>query len=447
MSGGHVSGVGAGRGPHGCCICGLQFGDEGKGQIVDYLAGGFDVVVRYNGGANAGHSVWIGARRKAFHLMPSGILRDGVLNVIGNGTAVDPAQLIKEMDELEREGYAVDPGRLAISDRAHVVMPYHKIEDELMDRAFASGENGELGTTRRGIGPCYADKAHRVTAVRMADVEDPAYLKSRLPRLAAIKNGVLGALAAESGLPFEPLASESLVERCAAWAGRLAPYVTDTAELLAAAWRSRRNILFEGAHAALLDVDFGTYPYCTSSVCSPGGALAGTGLTADCLGQVIGVAKLYMSRVGAGPFPTEIRGAAADRVREAGNEYGTSTGRPRRIGWLDLVALKHTAQVTGVTALAVTGLGVLAKLSELRVCVGYALGAERIDRVPANVRRLGDVRPCYEEMEPVGGPLDGVRRRADLPRGALRLIERVEDAVGVPVRYLGVSKGRSGVIG
>lgn len=442
-----VSDNGIDRGPRGCCICGLQFGDEGKGQIVDYLAGDFDVVARYNGGANAGHSVWFADRRKAFHLMPSGILRDGVLNVIGNGTAVDPAQLLKEMDELQDEGYPVDPDSLAISDRAHVVMPYHKIEDELMDRAFASGENGEIGTTRRGIGPCYADKAHRVTAVRMADLKDGAYLSSRLPRLVSLKNAVLGALAAESGLAFEQLACEPVMEQCGVWGSRLAPYITDTTHLLNTARRSGRSILFEGAHAALLDVDFGTYPYCTSSVCSPGGALTGTGLTADCLGEVVGVAKLYMSRVGAGPFPTEIQGAAADRIRDAGSEYGTSTGRPRRIGWLDLVALKQAAQVTGVTALAVTGLGVLSTLSELRVCVGYSLGTERIDRVPANARRLRDVQPHYEELEPVGGPIDGVRRRSDLPRGARQLIDRVESFVNVPVRYICVSKGRTGVIG
>ena len=434
------------RGPPGCCICGLQFGDEGKGQIVDYLAGDFDVVVRYNGGANAGHSIWLGDRRKAFHLMPSGILRDGVLNVIGNGTAVDPAQLLKEMDELEREGYAVDPGRLAISDRAHVVMPYHKIEDELMDRAFASGENGELGTTRRGIGPCYADKAHRVTAVRMADIEDRPYLSSRLPRLVSLKNSLLGALAAESGRTFRQLECEPIMEQCEAWGSRLAPFITDTAHVLETARRSGKGILFEGAHAALLDVDFGTYPYCTSSVCSPGGALAGTGLTAASLSDVVGVAKLYMSRVGAGPFPTEIQGEAAARIRDAGSEYGTSTGRPRRVGWLDLVALRHTAQVTGVTALAVTGLGVLSTLSELRVCVGYSLGTERIDRVPANVRRFGDVQPQYEELEPVGGPLDGVSKRSDLPSGARQLIDRVESFVNVPVRYICVSKGRAGVI-
>ena len=434
------------RGPPGCCICGLQFGDEGKGQIVDYLAGDFDVVVRYNGGANAGHSIWLGDRRKAFHLMPSGILRDGVLNVIGNGTAVDPAQLLKEMDELEREGYAVDPGRLAISDRAHVVMPYHKIEDELMDRAFASGENGEIGTTRRGIGPCYADKAHRVTAVRMADIKDRPYLSSRLPRLVSLKNSLLGALAAESGRTFRRFACEPIMEQCEAWGSRLAPFITDTAHVLETARRSGKGILFEGAHAALLDVDFGTYPYCTSSVCSPGGALAGTGLTAASLSDVVGVAKLYMSRVGAGPFPTEIQGEAAARIRDAGSEYGTSTGRPRRVGWLDLVALRHTAQVTGVTALAVTGLGVLSTLSELRVCVGYSLGTERIDRVPANVRRFGDVQPQYEELEPVGGPLDGVSKRSDLPRGARQLIDRVESFVNVPVRYICVSKGRAGVI-
>jgi adenylosuccinate synthase len=424
----------------------LQFGDEGKGQIVDYLAGDFDVVVRYNGGANAGHSIWLGDRRKAFHLMPSGILRDGVLNVIGNGTAVDPAQLLKEMDELEREGYAVDPGRLAISDRAHVVMPYHKIEDELMDRAFASGENGELGTTRRGIGPCYADKAHRVTAVRMADIKDRPYLSSRLPRLVSLKNSLLGALAAESGRTFRQLECEPIMEQCEAWGSRLAPFITDTAHVLETARRSGKGILFEGAHAALLDVDFGTYPYCTSSVCSPGGALAGTGLTAASLSDVVGVAKLYMSRVGAGPFPTEIQGEAAARIRDAGSEYGTSTGRPRRVGWLDLVALRHTAQVTGVTALAVTGLGVLSTLSELRVCVGYSLGTERIDRVPANVRRFGDVQPQYEELEPVGGPLDGVSKRSDLPSGARQLIDRVESFVNVPVRFICVSKGRAGVI-
>ena len=441
-----MSNNGIGRGAGGCCICGLQFGDEGKGQIVDYLAGDFDVVVRYNGGANAGHSIWLGDRRKAFHLMPSGILRDGVLNVIGNGTAVDPAQLLKEMDELEREGYAVDPGRLAISDRAHVVMPYHKIEDELMDRAFASGENGELGTTRRGIGPCYADKAHRVTAVRMADIEDRPYLSSRLPRLVSLKNSLLGALAAESGRTFRQLECEPIMEQCEAWGSRLAPFITDTAHVLETARRSGKGILFEGAHAALLDVDFGTYPYCTSSVCSPGGALAGTGLTAASLSDVVGVAKLYMSRVGAGPFPTEIQGEAAARIRDAGSEYGTSTGRPRRVGWLDLVALRHTAQVTGVTALAVTGLGVLSTLSELRVCVGYSLGTERIDRVPANVRRFGDVQPQYEELEPVGGPLDGVSKRSDLPSGARQLIDRVESFVNVPVRYICVSKGRAGVI-
>ena len=441
-----MSNNGIGRGAGGCCICGLQFGDEGKGQIVDYLAGDFDVVVRYNGGANAGHSIWLGDRRKAFHLMPSGILRDGVLNVIGNGTAVDPAQLLKEMDELEREGYAVDPGRLAISDRAHVVMPYHKIEDELMDRAFASGENGEIGTTRRGIGPCYADKAHRVTAVRMADIKDRPYLSSRLPRLVSLKNSLLGALAAESGRTFRRFACEPIMEQCEAWGSRLAPFITDTAHVLETARRSGKSILFEGAHAALLDVDFGTYPYCTSSVCSPGGALTGTGLTAASLSEVVGVAKLYMSRVGAGPFPTEIQGEAVARIRDAGSEYGTSTGRPRRVGWLDLVALRHTAQVTGVTALAVTGLGVLSTLSELRVCVGYSLGTERIDRVPANVRRLGDVQPQYEELEPVGGPLDGVSKRSDLPSGARQLIDRVESFVNVPVRFICVSKGRAGVI-
>ena len=278
-------------------------------------------MVRYNGGANAGHSVWIGDRRKAFHLMPSGILRDGVLNVIGNGTALDPAQLIKEMDELQAEGYPVDPDRLAISDRAHVVMPYHKIEDELMDRAFASGENGEIGTTRRGIGPCYADKAHRVTAVRMADIKDQPYLGARLPRLVSLKNSLLGALATESGRDFRQLASEPIMEQCAEWGSRLAPYITDTEYVLDDARRSGKNILFEGAHAALLDVDFGTYPYCTSSVCSPGGALAGTGLAARTLGEVVGGRQVVHEPGG--------RGAVSDGDRRRGG--GSDPGGRQRI--------------------------------------------------------------------------------------------------------------------
>ena len=280
----------------------------------------------------------------------------------------------------------------------------------------------------------------------MADIKDRAYLSSRLPRLVELKNSLLGALAAEVGQDFQKLASKPIMEECEVWEDRLASFITDTGHVLASARRKGKRILFEGAHAALLDVDFGTYPYCTSSVCSPGGALIGTGLPAESLRDVVGVAKLYMSRVGAGPFPTEIQGKAAEYIRDAGGEYGTSTGRPRRVGWLDLVALRHTVQVTGVTALAVTDLGVLSTLSDLRVCVGYSLGKDRVDRVPANVRRLAEVRPRYEQLQSVDGPLDKVRRRADLPSGARRLIDLVESFVNVPVRYICVSRGREGVI-
>lgn len=333
-------------------VVGLQFGDEGKGQVVDALAGEHDVIVRVNGGANAGHSVRAGGERFALHLVPSGVLRPKTLNVLANGVAIDPEVLLGEIDDLRQRGINID-GRLALSRAAHVVMPWHTAEDRLRDKA--SG----LGTTGRGIGPAYADKALRDCAIRMGDLIDTAALSQRLPQIVALKNATVGALADHVGEAFEPFAAAAISDRCAAWGEALKPFLADTSELLFDALRDGKRLLVEGAHAAGLDVEQGTYPYVTSSVCLPNGVAAGAGLPDGCLGRVVGVMKAYTSRVGAGPFPTEFHGTEADSLRERGREYGTTTRRPRRVGSLDLPAIARLARVGGVTEVALTGLGVL----------------------------------------------------------------------------------------
>lgn len=352
-------------------VVGLQFGDEGKGQIVDALAAEHDVVVRVNGGANAGHSVRIAQERFALHLVPSGILRPETLNVLANGMAIDPGVLIQEIDALRQRGIDVT-GRLAISELAHVVMPWHIIEDRLRDRL--SG----LGTTGRGIGPAYADKALRDCAIRVGDLLDTAALDSRLHHIVGLKNVVLGALAELVGEAFDGFDAASIAATCATWAQRVKPYVTDTSTLLLDALNGGRRLLVEGAHAASLDIEQGTYPYVTSSVCLPNGIAAGAGLPDGHVGRVIGVVKAYTSRVGAGPFATEFHGREADRLRERGNEYGTTTGRPRRVGALDLPAVARLARIGGVTEIALTGLGVLHQ-DPLRD------GAELIERIESEI--------------------------------------------------------------
>lgn len=333
-------------------VVGMQFGDEGKGQVVDALAAEHDVIVRVNGGANAGHSVRVGDERFALHLVPAGILRHGTLNVLANGMAIDPDVLLEEIEGLRQREIDID-GRIELSQSAHVVMPWHMAEDRLRDRV--SG----LGTTGRGIGPAYADKALRDCAIRVSDLLDPPALSRRLHEIVALKNAVLGALAEHVGEAFEPFVAAAISDRCATWGEALNPFVSDTSALLFEALHDGRRLLVEGAHAAGLDLEQGTYPYVTSSVCLPNGIAAGAGLPDGCLGRVVGVAKAYTSRVGAGPFPTEFHGTEADRLRERGREYGTTTGRPRRVGGLDIPAIARLARVGGVTEVALTGLGVL----------------------------------------------------------------------------------------
>jgi adenylosuccinate synthase len=428
-------------------VVGLQYGDEGKGQIVDALAGTFDVVARYNGGANAGHSVQVGEEKIALHLIPSGILSPRTLNVLGNGVVIDPAQLLKEIDGLRERGVTIGEN-LAISDRAHVVLPYHKAEDVLFDQALATAWEGQaaIGTTGRGIGPCYADKATRSTAIRMGDLARPQELRQKLSRSVAVKNVVLKALAGACGKPFDPFDPETLLSDLLTQAERLRPHIRDTTQLLQRVSAEGGRVLFEGANATLLDIDHGTYPFVTSSNCSALGIHAGAGVPGRSLQQVIGVFKLYTSRVGGGPFTTEIHDELGQRIREAGREYGTTTGRPRRCGWLDLVAVKYAVELSGVTAIACTGLSVLSGLPKLRVCVGYRYAGEALAAFPPDASILAEVEPVYEDLPGFEGDTGSCRSFGELPEAARAYVERVESHVGARIAMVCVGRRRDQIL-
>ena len=431
-------------------VVGLQFGDEGKGQIVDLLTSHFDLVVRYNGGANAGHSVQIDDQKFALHLVPSGILSDATLNVVANGVVIDPIQMLEEIDGLRARGVRVDDN-LRISDRAHVVFSYHKCQDALMECAqgISGGDTTKIGTTGRGIGPAYADKALRSTAVRIGDLLDADRLRLRLHHIVEIKNVLLAALARHCGPsapPFEPMDADALTDKYLACAERLRPMICDTTHLLHEAVAGGNQLLFEGANAALLDVDHGTYPFVTSSHCSSLGVYSGSGVAGGSLRHVIGIVKLYTSRVGGGPFPTELHDGTAKRLRDIGGEYGTTTGRPRRCGWLDLVAVRYTARLCGVTALTCTGLSVLCGLEKIQVCVGYRHAGSTLDHFPADAGLLESVEPIYEQFDGFAGPIDACSRFADLPREAHRLLEFIEQFVGAKVAMTCVGRRRDQIV-
>lgn len=425
-------------------VTGIQFGDEGKGQVVDALSGDFDYVVRFNGGANAGHSVWIGSTKHALHLVPSGVLRTHTINVIANGVVVDPAGLLDEIDELREAGVEIASGNLFLSDRCHLVLPYHKVEDGILDSVMsADAASGDLlETTKRGIGPCYADKSYRSTAIRAVDLLDLEHLREVVPRILRVKNATLGALAGLAGVEFSPLDPDAIVEDLGRCAERLAPHIRDTQTQLRAALASGKRLLFEGANATLLDVDFGTYPFVTSSTCSTLGVYSGTGLSTGALDESVGVAKLYMSRVGTGPFPTEIGGTEAIRIREAASEFGTTTGRPRRIGWLDLVALKHAVRLNGTSELALTGLAFLSGLESIRVCTHYDIDGITTDAFPASPRVLARARPVYRELAGFTADVGAIRSIDDLPAAATRLLDFVREEVGVAIGAVCVGKER-----
>ncbi|MBM4110358.1 MAG: adenylosuccinate synthase [Phycisphaerae bacterium] len=430
--------------PHTTAVVGLQWGDEGKGKIVDVLTAGHDVIVRYNGGANAGHTVVVGDQRYALHLIPSGILYPDKSCVIGNGVVVDPEKLIQEMEGLEARGIAVG-ANLVISDRAHVVMPYHKEQDAALEEYLSgvtAGERGNLsiGTTRRGIGPAYADKIHRSTAIRMGDLLDADYLASRLAVICRLRTEELKAL----GVQAPPLDPTALTARYAALGERLRPHIKDTVYHLHDCQRAGKSLLFEGANACLLDIDHGTYPYVTSSNCSTAGIHSGTGIPGRSLRRVIGIMKAYSTRVGAGPFPTELLNQIGSTIRERGREYGTTTGRPRRCGWLDLVAVRYSAMVCGATEIACTLFDVLTGFDELRICTHYRLADGTVtDRFIPDAKRLEGATPVYSTFKGWTEQVSDLPDRASLPQAARDYLEAVEQHVGVPVSMVSVGPERT----
>jgi adenylosuccinate synthase len=431
------------RPPH-TAIVGLQWGDEGKGKIVDLLTAEHDVIVRYNGGANAGHTVVVGSERYALHLIPSGILYPDKECVVGNGVVVDPEKLLQEIDALRARGVRV-ADNLRISDRAHVVMPYHKEQDAALEEylgaktASARG-NLSIGTTRRGIGPAYADKIRRSTAIRVGDLLDPDYLRSRLHVICTLRTAELEAL----GVRTAPLDPDALATQYAAFGERLRPHVVDSVYALHDAMLAGRSLLFEGANASLLDIDHGTFPYVTSSNCSTLGIPSGTGVPGHAIGRVLGIMKAYSTRVGAGPFPTELDNELGQRIRERGHEYGTTTGRPRRCGWLDLVAVRYSAMVCGATGIACTLFDVLAGLDEVRICTAYRLPDGTVtDRFIPDAHRLEGVEPVYETLPGWHEDIREAPDRDSLPEAARAYLARIEAVVGIPVEVVSLGPERT----
>ena len=416
-------------------IVGAQWGDEGKGKVVDLLARESDIVARYNGGPNAGHTIVAGGETWKLRHMPSGILW-GKECVIGAGCVVDPGVFVEELDEFERRGMSTE--RVRLSGNAHVIMPWHLAIDRGSERRLGKLK---IGTTRRGIGPTYADKAYRL-GIRLQDLFDPKILRQKIEVALAEKNVWLERVYGDA-----PLELEELAARYESHAQRLRPYIADTSLLVDRALRSGKDVLFEGAHGTLLDIDHGTYPFVTSSPTLSGGAATGIGIGPTRIDAVTGVAKAYVTRVGEGPFPTEIEGPEQERVRELGGEFGTVTGRERRCGWLDLVALRYAVRLNGITSLALTKVDVLSSFAELPVCVRYRVpSGEETGDFPAHQSDFHHCRPVYETLPGWNEPIDQIDDFGDLPEPARRYVEFVERELEVDVTLIGTGAERERVL-
>lgn len=418
-------------------VLGAQWGDEGKGKMTDYLAEEADVVVRFQGGNNAGHTVEVEDRQYKLRLIPSGILHDDKLNVIGNGVVVDPIALFEEIDYLEREGVKVTPKKLIISDRAHVIMPYHKVLDKLKEKS--RGKN-DIGTTGRGIGPCYTDKFERC-GIRICDLMSETLFKDKLQQNIEAKNPYITKVLGGEELNFEEIASEYLNV-----AERLRPYIQDTSVRVYNEIKADKNVLFEGAQGMLLDIDYGTYPYVTSSNTTACGVASGVGIGPNMVTNAVGIAKAYTTRVGKGPFPTELDNEIGEWIREKGHEYGVNTGRSRRCGWLDLVILKTTVRVSGLTSLCITKIDTLAGLEKIKMCVGYKFEDKVIDYFPASLEDLAKCEPIYEEFDGWDDSVADARSYEELPENAKVYLKRIEEATGTKVSIVGVGPKRDQTI-
>jgi len=413
-------------------VVGTQWGDEGKGKIANLLARDADMVVRYQGGNNAGHTIVIGNETFALSLIPSGVIYPEVVPVIGNGCVVDPAVLLAEMDALRKRG--IDPSRLRLSGNAHMIMPYHRTLDALRERFLG---RQRIGTTKRGIGPAYQDKFSRL-GIRVQDLFDPKIFRDKVEVVLKEKNRILTKI-----FNHLPMDAGEIVDEYLGYGARLLPHVADTSLLVWEAIRAGKNVVFEGAQGILLDIDHGTYPFVTSSNPVAGGALTGAGIGPRDIDRVLGITKAYISRVGSGPFPTELHDEIGEQMVQIGGEYGTVTGRRRRCGWLDVVALRYSVRVSGITELALMKLDVLSAFPTLRIAVGYSSLGERYDEFPRQQRVLYNCSPIYEDLPGWQTDITGVRSLVDLPKAARAYVERVEQLAGAPVTIVSVGPERS----
>lgn len=412
-------------------IVGAQWGDEGKGKITDYLAENADIVARYGGGSNAGHTVVLGSKTFKLHLIPSGILHSGKICILGGGMVIDLELLLQEMDNLEKEG--VSTGNLRISSNAHIILPYHRVIDKIQEERRGSAK---IGTTGQGIGPAYLDKVSRC-GIRVIDIFDEEVLDKKLRFNFEEKNLLLK----DSGLILEKIKSSVLKS-----AERIKPLVCDTSLLITEAMDRGAKILMEGAQGTLLDLDFGTYPFVTSSNSIAGGACTGLGMPPNKIEEVIGITKAYTTRVGTGPFPTELSDSTGEKIRQVGLEYGTTTGRPRRCGWLDLVILKYSVRINGITSFALMKLDVLTGIEKLNLCTFYKYDGAQIKEFPQSLKILEKCTPVYEEMEGWHEDISGVKQFNNLPETAKKYIKAVEDFTDVPVKIISVGPERNQTI-
>lgn len=414
-------------------VLGAQWGDEGKGKMTDFLAEGADVVVRFQGGNNAGHTVEVGEKQYKLHLIPSGILYGNKLNVIGNGVVLDPKAFFDELGYLEDLGVKVTPENLIVSDRAQIIMPYHKILDALKEKA--RGKN-DIGTTGKGIGPCYTDKVER-SGIRVCDLMHKEVFKEKLQANIEAKNEYIIKVLGGEALDFD-----AIFDEYNKLADRLRPYVEDASVKVYDAIKAGRKVLFEGAQGMLLDIDYGTYPYVTSSNTIAGGVCTGAGIGPTMINSAVGIAKAYTTRVGKGPFPTELNDEVGEWIRTKGHEYGVTTGRARRCGWLDLVILKTTARVCGLTSFAVTKIDTLAGLEKIKVCVGYKFNGKVMDYFPASLEDLADCEPIYEEFDGWDDSVADARSYEELPENAKKYLNRIEEFTGVKIAIISVGPKR-----
>jgi adenylosuccinate synthase len=418
-------------------VIGLQWGDEAKGKLVDLLTERHDIVVRYQGGANAGHTVVARGQTYKLSLIPSGILSPRVKSVITGGVVINPPTVLGEIEQLKGRGVHVGDN-LMISDRAHVIFPWHMAEDRAMDAEVSGGE--AIGTTGRGIGPCYRDKVGRAHAIRLGDMYHADFEK-KIQHVCAAKNRALASMNGTAG-SHSPLDATQIAREYADYADLLRPYVGDTTAFLLDAVEANQRVLFEGAQGALLDIDHGTFPYVTSSNSSGVGVASGSGVPARWLNKVIGVIKAYSTRVGGGPFPTEQNNAMGQHLRDRGNEYGTVTRRPRRCGWFDAVAARYTARLSGIDSLAVMLLDVLSELSEIKVCVAYEIDIQRTTQFPSHVDALRQARPIYETLPGWQSEISHLREIDELPENARAYLRRLAELVGRPVEVVSVGADR-----